>query len=224
MDNFIKYSDSFQYSSANAFFVAGDKTDLFTPGTRVRFTQISSGVEVTKFGLVVSSAYANSVTTVTLRPNSQYSLANAAISNPAYTHDYAVTDAEPALVPERRIAKVALTAGNANAFAFAWQNPLASKIIVDRVLIDITTAGGTASSVLDVGPAGDATSTADTLIDGLDLNAAALSDNISNGGTNGKARAKLDENGGTNDYITGKILAQNAASLAGYAYIHYYAV
>ena len=121
-----------------------------------------------------------------------------------------------------RMVKLALAAGNANAFAFVWQNPESTKVIVTRVLVNRTTAGGTGSSVLDVGPAADATSTADTIIDGLDLNATGIADNIADKGSNGTTRSVvLDEKGGTTDYITGKILAQNAAALAGYVYIYY---
>lgn len=134
-------------------------------------------------------------------------------------------DTGRAVMPGNRvIAKVALTAGNANAFAFAWQNPEASKIIVERVLVRLTTAGGTANSVLDVGVVADATSTADTLIDGLDLNTTGLFDNIVDKGTNGKARQIVDENGGTNDYVTGKILVANAAAVVGDVYIVYFTV
>jgi hypothetical protein len=124
----------------------------------------------------------------------------------------------------RKIAKVALTAGNANAFAFAWQNPEATKIIIERIMLNLTTAGGTGSSVIDVGIVADATSTADTLIDGLDINQTGLFDNITNKGTNGLTKGLVDENGGTNDYITGKILTANAAALVGNAYIVYFAV
>lgn len=124
----------------------------------------------------------------------------------------------------RKIAKVALTAGNANAYAFAWQNPEAAKIIVERVLVNLGTAGGTATSVLDVGVVANATSTADTLIDGMDLNTTGLFDNIVDKGTNGKARQLVDEKGGTNDYVTGKILVANAAALVGDVYIVYFTV
>lgn len=123
-----------------------------------------------------------------------------------------------------RVAKVALAPGNANAFSFAWQNPEASAIIVHRVIVDRTTAGGTASSVLDIGTAANATTASDNLIDGLDANATGVADNIDDQGTNGKSRQRLDANGGTTDFITGRILVQNAASLAGNAYIYYTAV
>jgi len=64
----------------------------------------------------------------------------------------------------------ALTAGNANAFAFAVQNPEGVDCVVTNVVVDLTTAGGTASSVLDVDVATDAISTGDSIIDGLDIN------------------------------------------------------
>lgn len=120
-----------------------------------------------------------------------------------------------------KVAKGTLKAGNADDFAFAWENPEASKIIVTRVLINITTAGGTGSSVLNVGVVANATSTANTLIDGLGLNATGIFDNITDKGNSGKSRQVVDENGGANDYITGKILAQNAAALVGKYYIFY---
>ena len=114
-----------------------------------------------------------------------------------------------------------LASGNANAFAFAVQNPEGVDCVVTNVIVDITTAGGTASSVLDVDVAADATSTGDDIIDGLDLNATGTSDRHANAGSNGGAPVKWDKNGGTNDYITGKILVQNAASLAGKVIIEY---
>ena len=114
-----------------------------------------------------------------------------------------------------------LASGNANAFAFAVQNPEGVDCLVTNVIVDITTAGGTASSVLDVDLADAATDTGDDIIDGLDLNATGTSDRHKNAGTNGGAPVKWDKNGGTNDHVTGKILAQNAASLVGKVIIEY---
>jgi len=125
----------------------------------------------------------------------------------------------------RRIKRVALTAGAANAMAFAWQNPEDKPIVVTKVVVDKTTAGGTATSVLDIGPATSATGTADTIIDGLDLNSAAVADNIADKGTNGTTRVvKRDAKDGTNDYITGKILVEKCDNLVGYVYIEYFIV
>lgn len=120
-----------------------------------------------------------------------------------------------------KVAKGTLAGGAANAFAFAWQNPESSAILIDRVIIDITTQGATATSVMDVGIVANATSTADTLIDGVALTATGTFDNITDKGSNGKSRGKVDANGGTNDYITGKILVANAAELVGKYYIIY---
>ena len=123
-----------------------------------------------------------------------------------------------------KVVKVALASGNANAYAFAWQNPESTAIMVHRVLVDVTTAGGTGSSVLDVGSSAGATTASDNLIDGADLNTTALYDNIDDQGTNGKSKQRLDAKAGTTDYITGRILVANAASLAGNVYIYYTAV
>lgn len=114
---------------------------------------------------------------------------------------------------EVRGAAGALAAGNANAFAFAWQNPETQSVIVTEITIDITTAGGTAGAVIDVGSGATGTTASNNLIDDGDLNTIGVlvSDN----------RVTLAENGGAVDYITGQILVQNAASLAGNYYIKY---
>jgi len=120
-----------------------------------------------------------------------------------------------------KIAVVSLAGGAANAFAFAWQNPETVAILVQRVLVDRDTAGGTATAVIDIGTAADATTGSNNLIDGLDANATGLADNISDAGSSGKARQKLDAKDGGTDYITGQILVEAAASLAGKVYIEY---
>lgn len=121
----------------------------------------------------------------------------------------------------RRYIVEGLASGNANAFAFPVQNPEAVDCIVTNVIIDITTAGGTASAVLNVDVVANATSTGDSIIDGLDLNATGVADRHDDAGTNGGEALKWDKNGGANDYVTGKILAQNAASLVGTVIIEY---
>ena len=118
--------------------------------------------------------------------------------------------------------KVPLSSGNANAFAVALQNPFDIDLIVVRAVLDITTAGGTATSVLDVDVVDAATDTGDDIFDGADANAAAVSDslNATDNGTNGEGKSwKWDKSGGTNDHVTAKILVANAASLAGNLYL-----
>lgn len=221
LDAWRRFSGSWHYVSASSFKTAGDVRSQFPAGTKLRYHQIASGVDTTYYSQVASTSYdsTNNITTVTILAGSA-TIANSAISDPCYSYE-AVPQGYPGFGGDLKMAKVALASGNANAFAFAWQNPENTKILIHRVMVNRTAAGGTAGGLLDVGIVANATSTADTLIDGLDLNATGLADNISDVGTNGKSRGIVDENGGTNDYITGKILAQNAASLAGYVYIYY---
>lgn len=117
-----------------------------------------------------------------------------------------------------------LTGGAANAFALAEQNPYNDKdLLIDRVIIRLTTAGGTGSSVLDVDVVADATSTGDDIFDGIDLNSTGLFDslNATDNGTNGEGKCWVWEKaGGTNDYLTAKILVQAATALVGTIFIH----
>jgi hypothetical protein len=115
---------------------------------------------------------------------------------------------------EIRTASGSLTAGNANVFSFAWQNPELQAITITELMIDVTTVGGTPASLLDCGSAANATTTSSDLINDLDLNALGV--------TVSTARnIKLAANGGATDWLTGQILAQNAAGLVGKYYIKY---
>ncbi len=125
---------------------------------------------------------------------------------------------------EIKVVKGSLASGNADAFMFAWQNPEAVAIHVLQVVVDVTTAGGTGSSVGDVGVATSATGTGNTILDGIDLNADAIYSSLSAGvsGTSATENVhRVDAMAGTNDYVTGKILVANAGSLAGKYYIYY---
>lgn len=124
----------------------------------------------------------------------------------------------------RKIVRVPLVAGAANAFAFNFQNPEASNIIIERVFVDITAAGGTAGALLNVGTGATATTAANNLITALGINATGIFDNVSDAGASGKSRALLNVAGGAVPYITGQITTQNATALAGTAYIVYFTV
>jgi hypothetical protein len=126
---------------------------------------------------------------------------------------------------EKRSVYAILAAGNANAYAFNWQNPENRKICITRVVVYVSTVAGTAGSLLDVGTASATATHGDNLIDGLDIQSATgVFDNITNIGTNGKSRQLVDENGGTNDWVTGQILIANAAALVGKVMIEYMGV
>ena len=113
--------------------------------------------------------------------------------------------------------------GLANAFAFAEKNPYNDKdLFIDEVILHIKTAGGTGSSVLDVDVTTSATGTGDTIFDGVDLNSTGVYSSRTPGdtGTNGNEKIKIwNKAGGTNDFLTGKILVANASNLVGKVYV-----
>jgi len=118
-----------------------------------------------------------------------------------------------------KVVKVALVEGVENAISFAWQNPEATAIIVPRVMVHITTAGGTGGATMNVGKVANATSTASDIINAIDLASPTL---ISS--STCTAATVLDAKDGASDYITGKILGANAAALVGNVYIWYITV
>ena len=69
------------FASTTTFTVSGDVTDRFETGTKIKLTQTTN-----KYFYVVSSSYSSPNTTVTITGGSDYTLANAAISNPAYSY------------------------------------------------------------------------------------------------------------------------------------------
>jgi parallel beta-helix repeat protein len=119
----------------------------------------------------------------------------------------------------------ALIPGNANAITFAWNNPNGQDILITKVVIEITQAGGTALSVIQIGLANDATGTGlgSELFSGIDANATAINDSWIAGdtGTQTKLFVCQDNVSATDDWIVGKILTQNAAALVGKYYIFY---
>ena len=119
-----------------------------------------------------------------------------------------------------KVAKVALTPGAANAYAFAWQNPEDNAILITHVILDVTTAA-TLAAVLDVGSAATATTVSDNIMDAAALNAIAVVDHLLVAGAGAGGVQKLTVAGGATAWITGRILTQNAPDVAGYIYIEY---
>lgn len=114
--------------------------------------------------------------------------------------------------------KVALTAttGTGGGGALSLANPEGSDLIVTRLVLDITTKS-TGAATVDAGIAANGTTSADNLIDGLAVGAAAgVFDNIADGGTNGKARQRWNGD----QYLTVTASA-SLAGLVGNAYIEY---
>lgn len=120
-----------------------------------------------------------------------------------------------------KIVRVPLTAVDTPGGLFSWQNPEGKSIIVDRVLLDITTPSSGACTA-DVGTtATSGTTLSDNLIDGASLASAAKQlDNLGDAGTNGKAKQKL----AAGKWVTGSVASGASAGVVGYAYIHYHCI
>jgi hypothetical protein len=126
---------------------------------------------------------------------------------------------------ETRSASGALTAGNANAIAFAWHDPEIQDIYIKKVVITVTTPGGTVGSHLDVGIADDAAGTnrGTEFFDDLLLNTAQVNDStlVADGGTQSKWVFCQDSASATDGWVVGQILDANATNLVGSYYIEY---
>jgi len=117
-----------------------------------------------------------------------------------------------------KVAKIALAAVDTAGGVFSWQNDETVSIIVQRLILDVTTAS-TGACTLDCGTtAASATTKIDNLIDGLDVNAAAgVFDNVEDQGTNGTSRQKL----AAGKWVTGSVASGASAGIVGFAYIQY---
>ena len=81
VDGWTLATDTWVYASASTFTIAGvDRTTTFTKGTRLKFTQTT-----VKYAVVVSSSFSTN-TTVTIAVNTDYTIANAAITSPYYSY------------------------------------------------------------------------------------------------------------------------------------------
>ena len=111
-----------------------------------------------------------------------------------------------------------LSDGSSAGGVFAWQNPEDSKIIVDRVFVDITSAAtDTSDSTMNVGTASDDSTNASDIMSAVSTQSAQLHDNIDEAASS----VKLDANGGSTDYITGSEGTADVSGLAGKFYVHY---
>ena len=112
-----------------------------------------------------------------------------------------------------------LTASDSAGGVFSIQNTYSSPLIVTRVLIYVTTVS-TGACTLDIGFATNATTSADTLIDGLDVGTSTgVFDNIDDGGGSGEAKG-LWTTGGSFDYINASMKTGATADLVGFIGIH----
>lgn len=80
-DGWISTADVWNYASASSFTVSGDQTAKYPAGTRLKFVQTT-----TKYAVVISSSYGAPNTTVNIAVNTDYTIANAAISSNVYSY------------------------------------------------------------------------------------------------------------------------------------------
>ena len=113
--------------------------------------------------------------------------------------------------------RAALAALDTGGGVLSLLNPEGVDLIITRLVLDVTTVA-TAACTVDAGLASAATTSADDLIDGLDVNGATgVFDNIDDQGTNGQSCLRWE----SDYYLTISMASGAAAGLAGYAYIEY---
>jgi hypothetical protein len=118
-----------------------------------------------------------------------------------------------------KVAVVTLGAADTPGGVLAWQNPTGGKIVVTGVILDITTKS-TGASTIDVGYAANGTTSADSLMDGLDTGGGVGTyNNIDNKGTNGLGSHSTTMT--SSQFITASKATGACAGLAGKAYIYY---
>lgn len=117
------------------------------------------------------------------------------------------------------VSATAVTGGAGSAGVFAsWVNPEAGTILITRAIFNVTTVA-TAAATINIGTtATSATTASDTLIDGLDVNAATgIFDNSVNGGTNGKGSQTL----ASGKWVTVAEATGDVNGLVGNLYLEY---
>lgn len=81
LDGWIPDSATWTYASATTFQVSGDRTAVFSKGTRIKLTQTT-----VKYFVVTNSSHAAGTTTVTINGGTDYTLVSAAISATYYSY------------------------------------------------------------------------------------------------------------------------------------------
>lgn len=123
------------------------------------------------------------------------------------------------MAAQRGAYKTALTAATTNAVGGVLKvpNPEGVELFVTRLVLNITTKS-TGAATVDAGIDDDGTTSADNLIDGLNVNAAAgVFDNIENGGTSGLATVKWPASG-----VLVISASATVAGMVGSAYIEWF--
>ena len=105
----------------------------------------------------------------------------------------------------------------ADDIVFSWENEEGAAVIVTRVLVHVTKAGGTATATLDVGSAADATTGSNNLLTGADIDTTAAYDSMDLA-NEGVATFKVVPDG---EFVNGQAKTEKAEALEGKYYIFY---
>lgn len=111
--------------------------------------------------------------------------------------------------------KIDLSATAGAAGCVAVLNPEGAALVIDRAVLNVTTAS-TGACTLDVGVAATAISN-DTLLDGMSVATAGIFDNIENQGTNGDSAVIWAADG----YVTATEASGAIAGLVGELWLKY---
>ena len=84
-NGWVERSETWSRTGNHTFTVSGDQTLIFRKGTKVRYKDSGSGSNY-EYGVVISSSYSASNTTVTLATNDDYAIASGSITSPAISH------------------------------------------------------------------------------------------------------------------------------------------
>lgn len=79
-DGWILAGEAWTYASATTFTISGDKRGKYQKGDKIKLTQTS-----VKYFYIIGVSYTSPNTTITVTGGSDYSLANATITNPYYS-------------------------------------------------------------------------------------------------------------------------------------------
>ena len=107
--------------------------------------------------------------------------------------------------------KGSLTASDAAGGVCREENSYGSDLVVLRVVIFVSTGASDSSVRVDIGTAANATTSADTLIDNLNVSDIGLYDNLDDKGTNGNTVLKW----GNNQFINASRAAGATSGLVG---------
>ena len=103
-----------------------------------------------------------------------------------------------------------LTASDAAGGVFSVENDMGTSLVILRVVLQVTT-GASGACTIDVGTASDGTTSANTLITGVNVADAGIFDNIADKGASGSSRLKF----GPGAFINASMASGNTAGIVG---------